>query len=73
MISAVAETQKSFLKSQVGGVYPVLFETEKDGFVGGYTPNYTYVKVKADKSLCGKIIKVKITEVDGESCIGKVE
>ena len=73
MIEAVAETQKNFLKSQVGGVYPVLFEAAKDGFIGGYTPNYTYVKVKSDQSLCGKIKNVKITEVDGESCLGSIE
>ena len=73
MIEAVAETQKNFLKSQVGGVYPVLFEAAKDGFIGGYTPNYTYVKVKSDQSLCGKIKNVKITEVDSESCLGSIE
>ncbi len=72
MIEAVTETEQNFLKSQVGGVYPVLFETEKDGFIGGYTPNYTYVRVKANTDLCGKIVNVKITAADKDSCFGEI-
>ncbi len=71
MIAAVAETEKRFLDSQVGGIYPVLFEAKKDGFAGGYTPNYTYVKIKTDNDLCGKILNVRITSVDGDCCIGE--
>ena len=40
MINAANESEKEFLSNQIGKVFPVLFETEQDGFAEGYTPNY---------------------------------
>lgn len=72
MIENANKCQKSFLESQVGGVYPVLFENRaKDGFYEGYTPNYTLVKMKSDKNISGEIIDIKIISSENEYCIGK--
>lgn len=65
---------EEFLKSQVGKIYPVLFEKETSPeFHQGYTPNYTYVRVPcsdSDASLRKKIFNVQITGYDNECCNG---
>ncbi len=71
MIEKTEEVRQSFLKSQIGKTVDVLFETRhSDGFVEGYTKNYTPVKVK-EEIPCGVISAVKITAVDGDFCVGE--
>ncbi|MGN0605864.1 MAG: tRNA (N(6)-L-threonylcarbamoyladenosine(37)-C(2))-methylthiotransferase MtaB [Oscillospiraceae bacterium] len=74
MTAVGREMYDNFCNSQIGKVFPVLFEKETSAeYHQGYTPNYTYVKVKADgnESWRRKIFNVKITGYDGEFCIGK--
>lgn len=66
------ESEKQFLSGQVGGIYPVMFESEKNGFNEGYTPNYTRVKVANNKCLTGNILPVKITGIKNDYCIGEL-
>lgn len=73
MIAAVSESENDFLLSQVGKTYPVLFEAKKGEFNEGYTPNYTYVKVKSDLDLCGRIVNVRLSESHGDYCTGTIE
>lgn len=72
MSEAAACTEKEFLESEIGNVFPVLFETGTNGYAEGYTPNYSRVKVKCDEDLCGKIINVKITAAENDYCIGEI-
>lgn len=76
MGAAMEESRKKFLQSQVGKVFPVLFEREKsDGLHHGYTPNYTQVKILtkySDKSLRNQIFYVKIVDVENDHCIGEI-
>lgn len=76
MASAMEKSKEKFLKSQVGKVFPVLFEREKsDGIHHGYTPNYTPVKILtkySDKSLRNLIFYVKIVSVENDFCIGEI-
>ncbi len=72
MLKATAESERRFLQGQVGEIFPVLFETKRGEFNEGYTPNYTYVKVKSDGDLCGKILNVCITEADIDCCFGEL-
>lgn len=76
MASAMENSKEKFLKSQVGKVFPVLFEREKsDGIHHGYTPNYTPVKILtkySDKSLRNSIFYVKIVSVENDFCIGEI-
>ena len=76
-MSIVAQkTQAEFLKSQVGKVFPVLFEREnEDNFHHGYTPNYTLVKIpreNIEKSLRKSIYYVKIEVCKDDYCIGSI-
>ena len=71
MIEKTEEIRQNFLKNQIGKTLEVLLETRHaDGCVEGYTKNYTPVKVEGDLP-CGEIVKVKITAVDGDFCIGE--
>lgn len=72
MGQAAALSENAFLKSEIGSNCPVLFETGTDGYAEGYTPNYSRVKVKCDRDLCGKILNVKITAAENGCCIGEI-
>lgn len=72
MIAAAEETRRVFLQSQIGLVCPVLFETCADGILEGCTPNYTFVHVPGDPSLCGRICPVRITGLDQDGCTGVI-
>lgn len=73
MIEACGECEKEFVDRQLGRVFPVLFETHDGGFCEGYTPNYTRVRAKGDKCLCGGIYPVLLKTRDGDCCIGEIE
>lgn len=72
MANVCKESEKQFLLSQVDGIYPVMFESEKYGFNEGYTPNYTRVRVAYNHSLTGNILPVKITGANADYCIGEL-
>ncbi len=76
MEKAMSQSKEIFLKSQVGKVFPVLFEREKeDGIHNGYTPNYTKVKILtkySEKSLRNELFYVKIIGAEKDHCIGEI-
>ena len=52
----------------------VLFEQQKErGLWEGYTRNYTHVLMPSGKDLSGQLIQTRLTQVQGESCVAKVE
>ncbi len=72
MTEVTEEIRQNFLKSQIGKTVDVLVETtNKNGLYEGYTKNYTPVLVNCTEDVCSKIIKVKITSVEGDYCIGE--
>ncbi len=73
MTEVTEEIRQNFLRSQIGKTVDVLVETtNKNGLYEGYTKNYTPVLVNCTEDVCSKIIKVKITAVEGDYCIGEV-
>lgn len=72
MIEEMDKLQVEFLKSQIGTVSEVLFETKTEKGFTGYTKNYTKVVVQSDEPLCGEIRKVKITSQQDDYCIGYI-
>ena len=73
MIEETEKVRQVFLQSQIGKTVEVLLETRHDdSFTEGYTKNYTPVRVKGSHP-CGKLVTAKITDVDGDFCIAKVE
>lgn len=71
MSETTLKTEKEFLSSLVGKVFPVLFETAQDGFAEGYTANYSRVKVKSEKPHTGEILNVKIIKAEKDYCLGE--
>ena len=73
MIEHTLSEQRRFMQSQVGLTEPVLFETQsKDGFMEGYTKNYTKVRVKDDRIISGEIRDIKISEAYDDYCVGEI-
>ncbi len=72
MAEVTKQTETQFLKSQIGNVYPVLFETQENARAEGYTPNYTRVVVNTQTSLTGQILSVLIKSVKDDYCIGEI-
>ncbi|MBR6510514.1 MAG: tRNA (N(6)-L-threonylcarbamoyladenosine(37)-C(2))-methylthiotransferase MtaB [Clostridia bacterium] len=70
-LSAVCEkTEQEFLTSQIGKEFEVLFETYENGLNFGYTPNYSRVFIKSEKSFEGEIKRVKIINSNKDICEG---
>lgn len=72
MIKAALRSENNFLSSQIGKTFPVLFETNENGFYWGYTPNYSRVFVSSNISLEGKIKNVKIFSIQNGCCQGEL-
>ena len=72
MAEITKQTEIEFLKSQIGNVYPVLFENQENGVAEGYTPNYTRVIIDTKKALTGQIYDVLIKSMQGDYCIGEI-
>ena len=68
MGEAVEISRRDFLKTQIGTINKVLFETISNGQYFGLTENYTPVCVNSDKDIRGEILDVKILDVKGEIC-----
>lgn len=72
MAEATKQTEIEFLNSQIGNVYPVLFETQENAQAEGYTPNYTRVVASTQTYLAGQICSVLIKSVKDDYCIGEI-
>lgn len=72
MIEITSQTEKEFLQNQIGKTVSVLFETYENGFIEGYTKNYSRVKVKSEISRVGEILDVMLTAVENDYCLGKL-
>lgn len=71
MREASEEMRQIFLAGEIGKRVPVLLEAmDADGFLEGYTPNYTPVRVRAPQALCGTIRAVVINGIDRDGCTG---
>lgn len=72
MLQAADHARDVFLRTQIGRIEPVLFETQENHYHCGYTPNYTPVKVLCpEKSdLRGQIGLVRIDDVSEDGCVG---
>lgn len=73
MLTAAKALQSAFFRAQLGKVEEVLFEQKKQGdFYEGYTKNYIPILAASRKPLQGKILPVRLTQVQEEYCLGEV-
>lgn len=74
MINKAEEIRQKFLKDQIGKAVSVIFETsDENGYLTGHTANFTPVKAKLPDEMQGELINIRITDVDGDFCVGVQE
>lgn len=66
------EMKQSYMKKYLKKQVDVLFESYKDGYLYGYTPNYIKVKVRGDESLWGKQLPVKLYLIEDDLMLGSI-
>ena len=71
MTEETEKIRKAFLDSQIGKVLEVLPEEFHNGFMQGYTANYTPVRIIGAENE-KDIIKAEIISVEDDFCIGKI-
>lgn len=74
LIALGEELMEKFSSNFIGANLSVLFEEEsnKEGYIEGYTTNYIRVKVKDSPNIIGEIKEVKIKEVHKDFLVGEV-
>ncbi len=72
MISETLKSENEFLASQCGKIARVLIETGKNGWLSGYTENYTPVKMKGSYDMCGKVKQVRMLCVQDGCVLGEI-
>lgn len=72
LIGLAQELKLKYMEDMIGQVSSILVESQKEGYVQGYTPNYVMVKCIGDKELIGKELKVTIDRIDGQLMSGNI-
>ena len=73
MERVAVDSRQKYYDGAIGREYPVLFERRRaDGFYYGYTPQYVPVRVRSNADLTGKIVYVRLTSHDGNTCDGQI-
>ena len=67
------ELHRAYLSGCVGQVYPVLYEQLRCGRFLGHAPNYMEVLTRGDKTLHNRVVKTRITGVEGSALLGELE
>ncbi|MEA4941654.1 MAG: tRNA (N(6)-L-threonylcarbamoyladenosine(37)-C(2))-methylthiotransferase MtaB [Oscillibacter sp.] len=67
------ELHRAYLSGCVGRVYPVLYEQPRDGKYSGHAPNYMEVLTSGDKALHNRVVRTRITGVEGSALLGELE
>jgi tRNA A37 methylthiotransferase MiaB len=61
----------AYKKSFMGSETVVLCESKKEGYWQGYSSNYVPVKICSGETLRNEFLRVKITGLEGDFCIGE--
>lgn len=74
MIAVGDEIRTAYLEQQIGRTVEVLCETFEEGFVTGYTKNYTPVRFPSGSARHNELVRVRLTGVDREhdACVGEL-
>ena len=69
LIALGEEKLEAFRQEMLGRESEILFEREKEGYFYGYTSNYIRVKIKSSEDLKNKILKLKLSEMQGNDIL----
>ncbi len=62
LLALSKQLENNYMNKFINQELDFIAETFKDGFLFGHTGNYLLIKVKGDKNLLNKVVKVKIKE-----------
>ncbi|MET0016970.1 tRNA (N(6)-L-threonylcarbamoyladenosine(37)-C(2))-methylthiotransferase MtaB [Oscillibacter sp.] len=71
--AAADELHRAYLSGCVGQVYPVLYEQPRSGRFFGHAPNYMEVLINGNEALHNRVVRTRITGVEGSALLGKLE
>ncbi len=72
LINLANELKLKYMSKYIGKKLPVLFESYKDGYLYGYTPNYIMVKVRGDENLWGFQQEVELVSIEEDLILGNI-
>lgn len=68
LIKKCGEISEAIHKEQIGKEYPVLFETDHDGYSVGHTPSFIEVRVPSGGELHSSVRRAVITGYENGIC-----
>jgi len=72
LIDLSNELELNYMNKFINKEVEFIPETFKDGYLFGHTGNYLSIKVKGDKGLLNKVVKVKITSIEYPYCMSNL-
>lgn len=67
------QLKEKYYRSQLGMIKEVIIEQEKDGYLLGHSKDYISIKLKADPSLIGKAVDVKLVTLHDQYIEAEIE
>ena len=72
LINIAAKLKEEYMKKFLGKKVNVLIEKYSDGYLEGYTSNYIKVKIRGEKKLWGKVLKVELYSIKEDYMLGTI-
>ena len=72
LIELSDKNEKEYCNTYIGKTVSVLFEEKYGEYYKGHTANYIMVKTKSNEDISGKIVNIKVTNVDNLELVGEV-
>ena len=72
LINLSKELELDYMNKFIGKYIEFIPETYKDGYLIGHTDNYLSIKVRGNKDLLNKIVKVKINDISYPYCKAEI-
>ena len=72
LIKIANELKHEYMKKFLGKKAYVLIEKYSEGYLEGYTSNYIKVKIRGEKDLWGKVLKVELSSIKEDYMLGTI-
>ncbi|MFA5602514.1 MAG: tRNA (N(6)-L-threonylcarbamoyladenosine(37)-C(2))-methylthiotransferase MtaB [Bacilli bacterium] len=70
MIILSKKLEIKHMKKHVNKILEIIPEIEKDGYIIGHSSNYLMTKIKGNKNQLGKLLKIKVKQIQYPYCLG---
>ena len=69
LINLANKLKENYMKNMIDKKQKILIESECDGYLYGYTPNYVMVKIKSNNVAIGEQIEVTLKDIDNDAMV----